>query len=124
MSDTFDGFTSVPEAPIGTHPGIVSRCEPTVVNTRDGEWACIRWEVTITDEDGIDSVVDGLSGREVTPRTKAGRWLKALGAYPEPGQVIPAEAIIGKPCLVVVGRNESDYATLEDIIAPVRQGRK
>lgn len=122
--EAFEGFTSVPEAPIGTHPGIVSKCEPTVVETRDGPWQCIRWEVTITDEDGLDSVVDGLSGRDVTPRTKAGRWLKAIGAYPEPGAVTPAEAIVGRPCLVVVGRNDSDYATLEDLIAPVSKGKK
>jgi hypothetical protein len=108
-----------PPSPPGTYPAIITNVEAVTLDTVQGpNQPLVRWTLTFTDEDGEDHEVDALSGRNVTPRSKAGRWLTAIGKMPTDGKPMAPASIKGSPCLAVIGTNEEGYQTLEDIVAP------
>jgi hypothetical protein len=64
--------------------------------------------------------ISGGSSMAVGPKSKGGRWLAAiLGRVPEKGERIDLDALVGRPCLVVVGLNKNDWTEVQDVLPPM-----
>lgn len=114
MSDVI--FTTPPQPPVGTFPGIVTYVAVEDIETAEGTKALVKWRATITDAKGNDYEVDALSSLNFGARSKAKRWATALGVTdPEVG----ADALVGQAGLFVMGEADDGYVRLVDIVAPV-----
>jgi hypothetical protein len=75
------------------------------------------WEFQLTD--GSLRTVDGSSSLSTSPKSKAGKWLAAMGITPVEGQMVEPE---GKACTIVVAIKETTgYEYVETVAPPAPQ---
>ncbi len=66
--------------------------------------------------DGTQRTVDGSSSLSTSPKSKAGKWLAALGITPVEGQMVAPE---GKRCTIVVAiKDATGYEFVETVAPP------
>jgi hypothetical protein len=99
------------DIPPGTYPGKLS-----AVSTKTSvAWGDFRAWDFLLDEGHI---VGGGSSMSTGSKSKGGRWIAALlGRKPDKGENVTA-AIIGRPCLVVVGLKD-EWPTVLDVLPPL-----
>lgn len=72
------------------------------------------WEFQLTD--GSLRTVDGSSSLSTSPKSKAGKWLAALGITPIEGQTVAPE---GLPCTIIVAiKDTTGYEFVETVAPP------
>ena len=72
------------------------------------------WNFQLTD--GSLRTVDGSSSLSTSPKSKAGKWLAALGINPVEGQTVEPE---GKPCTIIVAiKDATGYEYVETVAPP------
>ena len=103
------------QVPVGTHPAIITGITPVELDTKFGAGQRLfRWDLTVTLKDGTDVELDGLTGRELTPRAKLTKWSGAAGLT---GDAIDVRKAVGQAVLVVVAEDDQGYTDLVDIVA-------
>ena len=68
--------------------------------------------------DGSHRTVDGSSSLASSPKSKGGKWLRALlGREPQEGETVEPE---GKPCTIIVAiKDTTGYEYVETVTAPM-----
>jgi hypothetical protein len=74
------------------------------------------WLFQLTD--GSLRTVDGSSSLSTSPKSKAGKWLAAMGITPVEGQMVEPE---GKACTIVVAIKETTGYEYVETVAPPQQ---
>ena len=110
-------FEPMPEAPLGTYPGIITGVSVEDMSTKYGDKTLVKWRATVTDSNGTDYEVDALTSTSTRKGSKAYGWLKALGL--DPSKPIAADEMVGKAGLFVLVEDDQGFTKLGDIVAPV-----
>lgn len=98
------------DIPPGTYAATLSNLG-TKSSDQYGEFRT--WDFTLDN----GSEVGGASSMNTGPKSKGGRWGRALlGRQPEKGEKV---TLVGRKCLVVVGLNGDDWPTVTDVLPPM-----
>jgi hypothetical protein len=100
------------DIPPGTYPGkLVS-----IVTKQSAQFGDFRaWDFELDS----GSVVGGGTSMAMSSRSKGGQWAVALlGRLPETGEKI-GQALMGRPCLVVVGLNDNGWPKVTAVLPPL-----
>ena len=117
MSDNI--FEPMPEAPLGTFPGIITDVSVENMSTKYGDKVLVKWIGTVTDENGQDYAIDALTSTSTRKGSRAHAWLKALGL--DPSEPISKEALVGRSGLFVLVEDDAGYTKLGDIVPAPKQ---
>ena len=99
------------DIPPATYPG---KLTGTSVKTSVAYGDFRAWEFLLDEGHSVD----GASSMATGSKSKGGRWIAALlGRKPDKGENVTA-AIIGRPCLVVVGLKD-EWPTVTDVLPPL-----
>ncbi len=100
------------DIPNGTYPAKLKSVE-TKTSAEFGDFRA--WDFELDS----GSIVGGGSSMNVGARSKGGRWIIALlGRTPERGEKV-GQAIIGKPCLVVVEEDQKGWPKVTSVLPPL-----
>lgn len=114
MTDDFVFGGDAADIPPGTYAATLSGMG-TKSSDQYGEFRT--WDFTLDN----GSEVGGASSMNTGPKSKGGRWGRALlGRQPEKGERV---SLIGRKCLVVVGLNDDDWPTVTDVLPPMAAPR-
>lgn len=107
---TFGGdATDIPPA---TYPATLAGI---VTKTSDAFGDFRSWDFTLDN----GSTVSGASSMSMSPKSKGGKWCIALlGRKPETGEAV-GEAMVGRPCLVVVVVNDDGWPKVDTVLPPM-----
>lgn len=114
MTDEFVFGGDSTDIPPGTYPAKITALG---VKTSDAFGDFRTWDFTLDS----GSVVGGASSMNTGPKSKGGRWAAALnGGVQYKGA---STALMGRPCLVVVGLDKNDWPVVTDVLPPLAQGK-
>lgn len=96
--------------PAGTYPATFQGVEEKT-SARD-QSAYLRWSFTVAEGD-----VSGTSSTNTGPMSKAHKWLKGVtGRSPKPDETFDTDALIGRPCMVVLETNDNGFSNVVDVL--------
>ena len=104
------------DIPPGTYPGKLAAVTTKTSNAY-GDFRA--WDFNVDTGDPLPHLVGGASSMNTGTKSKGGRWITALlGRKPEKGENV-TQAIIGRPCLVVVIEDDDGWPKVDDVLPPL-----
>jgi hypothetical protein len=104
--------------PAGTYQAMFAGLEEKT-SKRDGG-LYFRWAFEARTADGVKDV-SGTSSANTGPKAKSYAWLSSLlGRKPLPDEVIDDDALVGRPCVVVLEQNDEGFSNVVDVLPPAR----
>jgi len=114
--------SGVPDIEEGTYDAKLTAITEKEVDSPEGVREFLAWDFDVVIE-GETVEVGGASSKTFSPKSKAFEWMAALlGSAPTVGQNIDVETdLVGKPCRVLIGKNQQGYPKVEKVLAPSRR---
>ncbi len=101
----------IPVLPAGVYQAYLGKIEEQ--SNDNGEFWLWTWVARNGD---TDVEVTATTSPRITPKTKAAKWLAALGAKIDVGESLDLEAFYDTPCQIVIIINDQNYSRVDSVI--------